>query len=155
MGITNGGFETGDLTGWGDISYTDGFDGPPIAETDVTTGAADTGTYGLRHYVEIGGGSDDAYAISTQDIDTSFNTISFRYKINATSTGNGNIWAYLTIFDNVPNTAYLDLLYIEGLTVGSWQTVSFTKADLLAIMPSGFHFNAITTLTLFTGMWQI
>jgi hypothetical protein len=148
MTLTNGTFETGDLTGWTDAGETTG-DSCSQATT-VTTGAKRSGTYGLQQAVTANDSSDFPWAIITQEIDADFSRLSFWYKVSHTNVAEGtSITVKLTVLDEAEDPADYILLDEISVSEGDWTYVSVETADIIS---EGYHFDTTTTLTISSGV---
>jgi hypothetical protein len=144
--ITNGDFETGDLTGWTDLGSGSG----AYTETStVTTGSKHGGTYGCRLYGNaIDGGR--AWAWIKQVIPGNFAAISFWYKINQIDSN--NVYSeFLVWIDFAGDTQYVEVLdrYTGSNppAVGDWVQVNINREDLYT---SGNDWTETVTLNVYT-----
>jgi hypothetical protein len=143
--ISNGTFESGDLTGWtSDHSGT----GTYTATGTVTAGAKRSGTYGARLYAATQE-SGQATASIYQDIDPlGFTDLDFWYKVNAVDsmTGSTSIIVSLTAYNGETPQEY-NWLYEEDLPAGDWVHFVIPKIWMSADMElNGLGWGATTRL---------
>lgn len=144
MAITNGDFETGDLTGW---SSANGGDDPGTAV--VTGAAAKTGSYGCAFTLDVPI-PDTGYVEISQQISTGFTTITIPYECAVFGGDTAYLLrTYLTLHDasHVSTQLNMDSTPIDVIT--EWLSVTLVKADIIAMYPD-YHFaeDGYTTLTI-------
>ena len=147
MSITNGDFETGDLTGWtvGDSTSGDSCS----AETTVDPDAAYSGTYGCYQSTSAADSADNPHCLISQSFSSDFDSISFWYKIGHTDVVEGTyVKVTLSVLDGDENPYDYPLVNIANVEEGNWIQISKTKAALIG---EGYHFDTNTTLKV--GSW--
>jgi hypothetical protein len=108
--LTNGGFETGNFTGWTTAGIT-----------SVIAGAAHSGSFGAQ--VGSTGASTDSSVAQTFTLPAGSPTISFWYNNHCPDTVTFD-WATVTLLDNV-TSATTTLLAKTCTTTGVWTQVTF------------------------------
>jgi len=146
MALTNGTFETGDLTGW-----TDGSGGSGTATATVTAGAKQNGTYGLRLYASTSSGSQSAVPKVTQDISSDFTNLKISYKVEAKT---GTAYYYKLEVKMSTHDYWVYVYYESPVSVGSWTLLDFDMAEIVALMDEGDYFDATTTLSINTQVFS-
>jgi hypothetical protein len=145
--LSNGTFETGDLTGWTDSGSTGtGDSGTQVSA--CSTSANHSGSYGLSQDVTANDSFDNAYSLLTQTFDsTSFDALSFWYKVGHTNVVEGQrVLVNLTALVDGTSTATLYSLLDEGdFGEGNWTQVTFSSTQLI---DEGCHFDTQTTLSI-------
>jgi hypothetical protein len=127
MTITNGDFETGDLTGWSTEHGGVTDPGDPTVDTE----SKQSGTYGCNlHFSDQADPSYTSYQGIYQDnIPTSFNTITIPYNIVSADTTYG----HLRIYMRVHNASHVDVwleVATPTFTVGGWTSITINKAGV-------------------------
>jgi hypothetical protein len=151
MTFQNGDFETGDLTGWTDNSSGAG-------SASVTTGAKYSGTYGCSLLMSSNSeGTMDGQASISQDFDTNFISISMKHKVAQFDESPGMVGfrVYVSVHD--ASHAVTNLWIYGGWiwSTSDWETMSFTKAEIEAMFPSGYHWNESGVSTLMINQFVL
>jgi hypothetical protein len=143
--FVNGGFETGDFTGWVPELY--GSEG--ISTASVTEDSKRSGVYGAETHTE-GSFLDSAYALLTQEMSSDFNTIDFWYKVSINN-GYGIILVYFTVYDSMDDPVNANPLFEYLGVPGDWINVVINKSDVWLDPDTGNHWHPTTTLKIGCG----
>jgi hypothetical protein len=130
--ITNGNFESGNLTGW--TPYTDSG-----CTVEVVAGASYDGSYGCKLYAQsnISNPNTNYYASISQEIDfTDRKYFGFRFKIDNVSLGDGENSPHVYVRAVIHNeeytieyTLYEDYFYSGDIPSG-WQNIVFYVGNI-------------------------
>jgi len=121
MAITNGGFETGDLTGW-----TNEDSG---GSSTVTTGAKRNGTYGLRQYGSVTSPAQAYPLVTRTDIPVNFTSITFYYKVNELTGATPN--CYLDVYLISDEDFWAEVFEVHNPAAGDFIRVTKTRQEIM------------------------
>lgn len=144
--VTNGDFETGDLTDWTDDTTGSG---TYEATATVTEGAKHAGTYGCRLYASITAAGSLARPAISQTISSDFTSLDFWYKCNSIS--GTSFYQNLEVFMTIADEMEINPVYVNFRTDPNteWTHVSLTKAQLEEEnFYEGYAWDTTTTITI-------
>jgi hypothetical protein len=143
MALTNGDFETGNLTGWVSGSSGDG-----TIVTEVSTTEKRTGTYALRMAVS-GYSSAPSQTYVYQDFSSSFTNIRIYYKV--TMWYSGVLRVGFQVYDSEDSPYYIYVLDITPTEAVDWTALILTKAGVN--LPEGHYWGETTSVILRVSIW--
>lgn len=126
MALSNGGFESGDLTGWTDEGSTEG--DSCTQSTTVTTGSKRSGTYGCVQSIVAADGDDNPIAMISRTILADFFSFSLWYKVDHALKSDGEFGISFSLLDS-EDVLYDYAFHYTGLTEGDWQNIIILKDD--------------------------